>query len=266
MYDLLEINEFGRQLIETEDLDPLYIALNNSGFNKREMCKWLVAYWCYYHAGLCCEIAEQKDFWKAMIKVAKGGTDYPRGTERRHFRGKLAIESIGSLQKTFKHPSDMMRYLIEGSSTAKHVRDKTLTLKGFGKWISWKVPDMIERLGISPIQFVPDDVNWMFKSSLQGAKESYERYKLKGGMLLSAHNFLIRHVGRYKAPPRYDRRVNVQETETIFCKWHSHLGGHYPMGKDTREIALGLQQTIDRGISRKLVKRLLNGLQGARNG
>ena len=37
------------------------------------------------------------------------------------------------------------------------------------------------------------------------------------------------------------RRVNVQEVETIFCKYKSHLKGHYPVGKDSEEIRHALE-------------------------
>jgi hypothetical protein len=47
---------------------------------------------------------------------------------------------------------------------------------------------------------------------------------------------LERKFSSFTAPPRYDRPVGVQECETILCKWHSHLNGHYPVGKDSREI------------------------------
>ena len=53
--------------------------------------------------------------------------------------------------------------------------------------------------------------------------------------------FWVQHWRRRKAPPFHDRPVGVQEVETIFCKWKSHVKGHYPLGKDTRELHHGLQ-------------------------
>jgi hypothetical protein len=45
----------------------------------------------------------------------------------------------------------------------------------------------------------------------------------------------------FQAPPLYDRPVNVQEVETILCKWKSHTSGHYPVGKDIKEIRHNLE-------------------------
>jgi hypothetical protein len=59
---------------------------------------------------------------------------------------------------------------------------------------------------------------------------------------------------KFNAPGGTPRPVNVQEVETIFCKYKSHLKGHYPLGKDTREIHHGLDgwgdlaQELQRGL------------------
>lgn len=231
----LGVVEFGQRLIETGDLDPLYIALYNAKFPRPKMCKWLVCYWCYYHAGLCCVASEQRNFFGFLLEVAQGGTKYPRGSERRHFRGNLAVDSVKRMAATFDSAEDIVDWLVAAGPSAAGIMKRVKTLHGFGEWISWKVPDMIERLGLAPVEFVEDDVRLMFKSSLDGAAEVAKRH---GGThaanpLLFAHRYLIRKLGRLEAPPSFDRRINVQETETVFCKWKSHLGGHYPLGKDS---------------------------------
>jgi hypothetical protein len=40
----------------------------------------------------------------------------------------------------------------------------------------------------------------------------------------------------FSAPPRHDRPVGVQEVETCLCKYKSYVNGHYPIGKDSREL------------------------------
>jgi hypothetical protein len=60
---------------------------------------------------------------------------------------------------------------------------------------------------------------------------------------LWAYNQLRQHLGKYKAPPRFERAINIQEIETILCKWKSHMNGHYKVGKDTHEIHEALKET-----------------------
>jgi hypothetical protein len=241
----LGVIEFGKLLVESGDLDPLYIALWNSGMENSQLKRWLVCYWCYYHAGLSCLVseAEGKSFWSFMRRIATAGTQYPRGTERRHFRGKLAMESVRRLGSEYPSPETLVDWLGEGGPTALGVTKRVLSLYGFGEWIKWKVPDMLDRLDLAPIRFAEGDLALMFSTSKQGAYETCKACGIEAvDELRAAHRYLKRKLGKLKAPPRYERRINVQETETIFCKWKSHLGGHYPIGKDCLELREGVEQ------------------------
>lgn len=264
--DRLDVIEFGRRLLETRDLDPLYFILLHSGMSRFQLSRWLVCYWCYYHAGLCCWVTDRgpKNFWPTMLKIALGGSQYPRGTERRHFRGKLAVQSISRLQSSFARPDHLIDWLIEGGPSARGICKRVTCLYGFGDWVKWKVPDMLDRLGLAKVEFYDSDVDLMFTSSKQGAIETYRKHSLNGpDQLISAHQYLLRELRNRLAPPLYDRPINVQETETIFCKWKSHLTGHYPIGKDTHEIGLGLRRYGSCRTSQSLLKALLEHVLGA---
>lgn len=249
----LRVLEFATLLLVSDDIDPLYNILNGVDFSEYDRDKWLVAYWCFYHAGLACQAVDSKDYWTFMKRVAAGGKEFPRGTERRHFRGMIAKKSVAYLQHTFIHPTNFMTWLVEAGPSATAVMDRVTEVYGFGQWIKWKVADMIERLGISPLEFDESNLDDMFISSRQGALKTCETEGLEQ-TLLAAHRYVMNEVGDYKAPPLYDRLVNVQETETIFCKWKSHLSGHYPIGKDTREIKEGLLRYARSRISQRLLK------------
>ncbi|MCK9569149.1 hypothetical protein M0R72_09420 [Candidatus Pacearchaeota archaeon] len=257
----LNLVEFSRQLIITEDLDPLYIALWKAKLTKGQLCRWLVTYWCYYHAGLCCWASEHGE-WDTLDKIARGGTDYPRGTERRHFRGDLAIKAVAKLRGQFSCAEEMVDWIAAGGPRAVGVMNRVKSLYGFGEWIAGKVPDMLERLGLAKIKFVEDDVDYMFSSPKKGAEEVYARRHAGDSdgnehqRLLWSHRYLIRHLSDLKAPPQYERGINVQETETCFCKVYAHWNGHYPIGKDSHEIRLGLLRYGQWATSRKLLKGL----------
>jgi hypothetical protein len=62
----------------------------------------------------------------------------------------------------------------------------------------------------------------------------------RGNVLTWAYDRLIKELGDLRAPPRYERPINIQEVETILCKWKSHLSGHYELGKDIIEVRHGL--------------------------
>ena len=84
--------EFGRKLIEANDLDPVYVLLWNSNFDRLKMKKFLLAYWAFYHMGTASWISEgatlpittPNSYWDRFMTAAKS-MDYPRCPERRHF-------------------------------------------------------------------------------------------------------------------------------------------------------------------------------------
>jgi hypothetical protein len=248
--------EFGRQLLQIGDLDPLYIALYEAELPKPILCKWLLSYFCFYSAGVSCWVVAQKDYWKAMEIIPASGTDFPRGAERRHFRGKLAVEAIQRLQEEHVDPVEWVSWVGKVGPAVKPIVKRVKLLYGFGDWVSWKVPDMCERLGVMDARFEDDDIDLMFSSSIQGATEISNRYCPSQNPVMAGHRYLIRKLGTMLAPPDYQRRINVQETETICCKWHSHLGGHYPVGKDTIEIKHGLLKYKESPVAQQLLKTI----------
>lgn len=248
--DKLDIYTFGRQLITTRDLDPVYVVLFEAKLQKEELCKWLLAYWCFYHMGTACWITEAKTlpmYWRNML-VAAGTKDYPRGSERRHFRGEQATKAVTEL--TSKVPVSLVDYLAWGKDKNKppilsEVMNRVKELRGFGEWIAFKVADMLERLGFASIKFERDDVFSMFEAPREGAKLLAEvegkQLPTERDIYTWAYNQLYRKLGVLKAPPTYERRINIQEIETILCKWKSHMNGHYPPGKDVHEVQKALE-------------------------
>src|SRR5690606_6511443 len=90
--------EFGYDLVQTGDLDPVYIVLYNSDLSVEELRRWLLAYWCFYDMGTASWINSSRFYWTRMEHAARSKV-YPRGKERRHFRGNSAIKSIADLKQ-----------------------------------------------------------------------------------------------------------------------------------------------------------------------
>lgn len=268
-YEKLDVLRFGEHLIESTDLDPLYVALhrasNHQVLSRDQLKRFLVAYWCFYDVGASCFLSEAEgpDFWARMVTAARNdrptpiNTRWPRGHERRHFRGEQAVKAVSELmEKYFDHPEKMVDYIFGAAPSFKDVTARAREHRGFGPWIAFKVADMIDRVLGVEVQFSYDDA--MYDNPQKGALLVYEQNR---GDIVKNHDdhriqwaveFLREHFGHKLAPPDYTRCLNLQEYETIFCKWKSHLSGHYPLNNDIREIQAGLEawapvsQTADR--------------------
>jgi hypothetical protein len=235
---MMGVIEFGRQLLETQDLDPVYVMLHHSGFPQAQKERWCVAYWLFYHAGVSSQISEQKNgsFWKGCKAALVG----PRGTERRHFRGSAAAATVDWFQSRRPAPEDFVEYLCPtGSQETFHsVTSRALQVPQFGPWIAFKVCDMLERVLGREVDSSDCDLLF-FKDPLEGARRAAAHLGLAAPG--DAVQYLLKAFGG-KAPPDFGRRINLQEVETVLCKWKSHLNGRYEVGKDSIEVAHALHK------------------------
>jgi hypothetical protein len=259
-YPRLDIYEFGARLLETGDLDPVYIALSKMEWMDAEQRdRWLIAYWCFYHCGAASYISEAggKEFWQRMSIAAKNETEapdggrWPRGSERRHFRGEAAVKAVTKLWGRFMdNPHQMVEEIAAGEGPLPYalVAGRAKELPLFGPWISFKVCDMLDRLGIVGVDFDQAAV-FMFDDPVKSALMFWrwkmglpENAKPKDQELVInevvAH--LTDHFKGFTAPPHHERPVGLQEVETVLCKHKSHLNGHYPLFNDIDEIRHGL--------------------------
>lgn len=262
-YDRLDIVRFGAHLLETGDLDPVYIALDRMEMDQPQLHRWLLAYWCLYHCGAASWLSEQKEsrFWEALHDAAHNqvpaptGGRWPRGHERRHFRGAQGIAAVRDLRDRYgAQPEQMVSYVMSGDygetirAPFSLVAERAKEHRGFGDWMAFKICDMADRVLGYDVDFSEADV-FMFKDPKEAAirlwrhhnnfsEEIKPRDEMAVIRLVVA--WLQERLGHHMAPPRRDRRVNLQELETVLCKWKSHMNGHYPLFNDIDEIRAGL--------------------------
>jgi hypothetical protein len=269
------VYSFGDELLRTQDLDPVYVALRNARLDAGTGARLCLAYWLFYHLGVAARLAECRNpssFWHLLEQAAANhDRAWPRGTERRHFRGDLSITGVQELRKRYGARDAM--YAVEGllgiatrsidTMTFQSVANAAKEHYGFGDWIAFKVADMSERVLGYDTDFADCELG-IYKDPRQGAA-----LVATGDKNTPISNLELRHTCEVlvsywqrqgaKAPPAYDRLVNIQEVETILCKYKSHRNGHYPVGKDTREIAHGLDGWGD--LAQQLQKGLPHGTQ-----
>jgi hypothetical protein len=280
----MNVVEFGDALLRTGDLDPVYIAIHGARLPYAVSARLCVAYWCFYHLGVSARLAESrrpKRFWENMYVAARnlghnpatGKKPWPRGAERRHFRGELALSAIDSLAQ-YKFPEKVLEegFRLDAPRPFSYVSSSVQRHRGFGPWIAFKVADMAERVLGIPVDF-SDCQLALYKEPRAGAALVYYKEKFSGGsfagqewrypienenvtVIVDKYVELWRRK-RAKAPPTNDRLVNVQEIETIFCKYKAHYRGHYEIGKDIREVAHALDGWGD--LAQQLKKGLPNG-------
>jgi hypothetical protein len=247
-----EVIEFGEKLINTQDLDPVYVALVNAKLPTKQLHRLLLAYFCFYHLGVSAFISEMEGgtFWEVMMVAARNklcGPDeinpdleydrWPRGSERRHFRGQKCVDAVRTFRSMAPNPEDIV-----GSFAFNdyELREITAYIQKHwpmcGSWLSFKAADIFERVLGIPIEFPNDTLTFY--------KEPRAALDLLNLSPEAAANKLLLHFRNKPAPPASSPRArscNIQEIESMACKWKSSLSGHYWVGKDIHEVRHGLK-------------------------
>lgn len=244
--------EWGRQLIVSEDHDPLYSGLvrwQRGGGDADRLRRFLIAYWSCYSVGASWRISECEglEFWRVLWHAANnspGATPWdvlevkvkddrwPRAHERRHWRGQKCIDSVLWLKDAFPQPEDAVRELegLPGQINLRAVELAVTRWPQFGPWIAFKAADMLERVLGVPVEF-PTSITTMYRDPRKGAEMAGPFLRGMDPQEVTQH--LLDEYEGLQAPPLRDRNVNVQEVETVLCKWKSARNGKYWIGCDT---------------------------------
>jgi len=240
----LDIRQFGCDLIRTGDLDPVYIGIYKAHLPEPQLSRLLLAYLCFYHLGASAWLSEQEssDYWNWMRTAAVNavsppttGSRWPRGSERRHFRGGKCCDAIEWLAKRFL-PEAPIRTLAMLPSE-KTIIGEISKWPMFGPWVGFKAADLIERVYNAPVKFDPN-LGLMYespRSALDMLSQDKDFIAVERAPL-DLYNNLITFFSGQRAPPSFNRQCNAQEVETILCKWGSMRSGHYWVGKDIKEV------------------------------
>ena len=276
--NILSPIEFGKQLIQTGDLDPVYIVLWEAELPHDLLCNWLLAYWCFYHCGTASWIASgtemdpvsvafnnPKSYWLRFFEAA-GSKDYPRSSERRHFRGENALKCVRYLLESRLTPSDIVGRLSSHGKpqTLPSVIAEAKKIYGFGDWIAFKIADMLSCLGLAKTEFKYEDSLTFYDSPREGGVISFNCYHSLTAQrntddatkLHWAVTYLqqeLAHNLKLKAPPQRNRLIHYQEIETILCKFKSHSKGKYQVGHDIAEVKESLLRYSKCRLSQKLI-------------
>jgi hypothetical protein len=204
-----DIYAFGETLIKTEDLDPAYVGLYKAHLPEPQLIRLFVSYLLFYNLGLAAWLSEQENYWSAVENAAINvepsplGLRWPRGTERRHFRGDKAVSAVRTLAKSSPEslyaPLKKARWL---AAVATIVGSWPMC----GPWASFKAADLLQCVADIPIRF-PVDTCLMYKEPRAGLEmlAADACFEAKDRSLESIYRKLIEHFQQHKTPPSYGR-------------------------------------------------------------
>lgn len=233
----LGCEDFGRALIESLDLDPEYVAIHEAvavgDIDRGEHARLLLSFWLFYHFGAAAYVADIGTLSSACFWGRCLDPGVPRFAARRYFRGPIVEKVVGYLQNRYGSPESAVNDLCRFEGYSELTR-RIMEWPSFGPMVAFKAADMIEATGYAPVQgFTSDE---FYDAPREGARLYAPQESTS-----AATRVLLDRLGPIFAPPRYARWIGVQEAETIFCKWKSHLKGKYDIGRDLEAMQGELQ-------------------------
>lgn len=255
-YERLDLVTFSKNIMRSGDIDPIYSALPRAIPDLAQRKRFLTAYIAYYHAGVACWMSERDpdDFWDHMLTAAinedpsPNNERWPRSAERRHCRGAAAVELVDRWSRKWPDPSDMWDYFSSGPMDVGSVIKRAKTQYLIGTWLGFKVADLIDATLHIPVD--QDDVNvFMYETPVKGILTYWRqreglpesaRPKDLPILILAANEYLAAQLGHITIPHKEGEKIDLFCLETVWCKWYSHLSGHYPLNHDIDAINEGL--------------------------
>jgi len=216
--------EFARLTIETNDLDPVYVALNQAKMPEAMLLRWCTAFVTYYHMGTACQICHLQgdDFWAELFNRYETS---PRASERRHFRGQAGLKAMRVWRNIYRTPEKFFLECMQPSFMTLLKKN----IPQIGTYFTWKCMDFREAV-------FGYDVDWgnahkhMVTLPTQGLDIIYPGVPHPQALLQAASE--LKHLS---APPRHHRKCGVAEAETVACMLKGYYLHGKPIGKDIVE-------------------------------
>ena len=214
--------KFDKLLFKLEDADPGYILLARANINEDQKKRFMTAWCAFYNPGIAAAASEYTgrkfyDYLRSVYPTAK------RASERRHFRGQAGLKALDSWQAQFNNmPEKMVDYMRGDDYFEVARKGKNVAL--IGEYFYWKFADVQERVFRQPCAF-PD-----------AAAAKSPKVPQQGALLIDPEATVLQTYTRiarylndnsYKSPPWYDRRMNMQEAETVCCVYKQYRNGKW---------------------------------------
>jgi hypothetical protein len=259
---LPDLVRFGRHLLASGDIDPIYPILRSihqeRRFNEEQALWHSFLYVAWYHL----PVGHAAFDWapRSISKAAYGkhirniGSTWPTGIERRSNRGGRVFTHIESfchvtshipLSQWFRNGFVTAPTLAKRNANWRMLNERLQAVWGNGRWAAYKHCEVLRRVHDLPVE-APDMGHRFSSGPREGLATLYGPLEGQGEAVIA----VLDGQGR-DLQERLEKRgltVDVEELETILCNWKSLLKGKYYVGHDIDELQEQINQAHERGI------------------
>jgi len=234
----MDIFSFVQAKLKIDDVEPMYTAITRCKLPLITRQRLCFAEGLADHLGLAARMAEAGNFWLGVKDFILQGQ---RGGARRHFRGAKALEALAVMERRFPHVSE---FFMQMPSDFFKAREYIMSTPQFGPFSAFKLADMAERTCKTTVDFSDVGLRDFSKFPQRGAALAAEYLGTTVDVLYTK---MLHYKWDTLAPPAFDRPLNAQELETMFCNY-GHSKWHPPgyEGQELRKLLAGYGPLAER--------------------
>lgn len=228
----MDFLSFSRYLLESGDIDPDYIFIREY-VKKLKLSKTFLFNW------ICLKVVvynSVNELHYLIHEVPFSKLQF--GAERRkskHFAQQYNSALIKEVSK-YGSPEKFVCHLQEMPNPLDGIK----LVNGYGPWAAWKFIDLLDCCAGYDFDLSKVDFRKAYVFPLKGllmVNNMEEDVKLLDDdkiyhKCMDRVNFILKSLGKVKTPNNGFKGVRINEVETLLCKYHSYMHGHYYPGED----------------------------------
>jgi hypothetical protein len=230
---------FGRQLVESEDVDPIYPVLRHIYAQRglsAERKHWQTALYVAYY-NLPSALAAFRRWENVGTHLPKDAATYPCAVERRGLRGGKVVAYINEMVDKIFRPLGGGKYWSQKGWTDDEQENfrlftaQVMSLNGNGRWAAFKWAELLKKVHGYPLAAPDmclehcsgprDGLRMVYGLPSSTPTEELNKYSLRLWEELQAEGF---------------EPADWEQLETVLCNYHSYAHGKYYVGHDIDEM------------------------------
>lgn len=249
--------KFASVMFLLEDADPGYMLLKRAELDHNQKLRYVLAWCTYYNPGIAAIASQYQgskfyEYLHAVYGVAQ------RASERRHFRGQAGYKALRQWQDLYPKPEAMIEQCY--GETYTDVRNQMKHMAQMGDYFYWKLADIWDTVFDMPVDFTGCE-KYMPKVPKQGAELIADMEAPEGQHpedLVDTMKVVTSYVRGIPYPVKKNRKLALQEAETVCCVFKQHVAGDYRYGYRSAKAYKRLMTV--QAMAPKTVNALVQGL------
>lgn len=250
--------QFGKHLIGSKDIDPVYPVLRRleRGLTEEQKLWMSFLYVGWYHLPVAAEVFDlfpepNRDLLNYI------NPKFPTGIERRAHRGGNITKHLEDFFSKIESAGGIKWYFTNGLYHDDHrqnwmvMNERLQQIHGNGRWAAYKHCEILRRVHHLPLE-APDMGNRFSSGPREGLATLYGPLEGQGdAVILTLDKQGLDLQRRLK---KQGLAVDIEQLETILCNWKSLVKGKYYVGHDIDEMQEQIRRYpfVNKATSRQL--------------